>query len=65
MTITTTFATTTIDTSKGVDVFRGSKLLEHFEGEYAYEDARAYVTRQKRAGCYLRFWGVKPHEEEA
>lgn len=62
---TTTITITTIDASKGVDVFRGSKLVRHFEGADAYEAARRFVSAQKRGGCYLRFWGVQPEKEEA
>lgn len=50
----------TIDISRGVDVFRGSKLLEHFEGAGALEAAKAKAA--EGPGRYVRYWGVKPNE---
>ena len=46
--------TTTIDTTRGFDVFRGSKLLRHFD---TYAEAQAYAALGR--GRYLRYWGVK------
>lgn len=45
------------DISRGVDVLRGSKLLEHFEGADAYERAKAKAC--EGPGRYVRYWGVK------
>jgi hypothetical protein len=52
----------TIDVTRGVDVFRGSKLVEHFEGADAYERAKAKAA--ERLSYYVRYWGVKPEEKE-
>ena len=58
-TITTTIGTTTIDTARGVDVFRGSKLVRRFEGADCYEQARAFVRAQVRGrGLVLRFYAA-------
>ena len=46
-----------VDTTRGVDVFRGSKLLRHFEGADAYADAKAYAAQGH--GRYVRYWGLK------
>ena len=43
-----------VDAARGFDVFRGSKLLQHF-GSYA--EARAYEAAAP--GRYIRYWGVK------
>lgn len=57
-----TMATTiTIDVTQGVDLFRGSKLLEHFEGANAYKLAKAAAS--EKPGSYIRYWGLKPTEE--
>lgn len=45
------------DVTRGVDVLRGSKLVEHFDGPLAYE--RAQLCAKEGAGRYLRFWGLK------
>ena len=44
----------TVDTSKGFDVMRGSKVLKHFE---RYEDACTYAAAGRNR-C-VRYWGVK------
>jgi hypothetical protein len=46
------------DFSRGVDVFRGSKLLKHFDGPNAYEAARLFEAAAP--GRYLRYWRAKP-----
>ena len=51
----------TVDATRGVDVFRGSKLLAHFEGAHALEIARAMAA--EGPGRYVRYWGVKPQQE--
>ena len=48
------------DVTRGADVFRGSKLLAHFDGEHALEMARAYADQAP--GRYVRYWGVKEGE---
>ena len=53
--------TITVDVTRGVDVFRGSKLLEHFEGADAYERAKAKAG--EGPGRYVRYWGLKPAQE--
>jgi hypothetical protein len=50
-----------IDISRGVDVMRRGKVLEHLEGADALERAKA-LARQG-AGRYVRYWGVKPQKE--
>lgn len=45
------------DITRGVDVFRGSKLIEHFDGPLAYE--RAKLCMAEGRGRYMRYWGVK------
>ena len=45
------------DITRGIDVFRGSKLVEHFDGPLAYE--RAKLCAAEKPGRYLRYWGVK------
>ena len=50
----------TIDFSRGVDVFRGSKLLAHFEGAHALEIAK--VMAAEGPGRYVRYWGIKSNE---
>lgn len=50
----------TIDFSRGVDVFRGSKLLAHFEGAHALEIAKRMAA--EGPGRYVRYWGLKPNE---
>ena len=47
----------TIDLTRGVDVFAGKKLLEHFTGEGALEAARKMAA--EKLGRYVRYWGVK------
>ncbi len=59
---TTTNTTPAVDLSRGVDVFRGSKLLRHFEGADAYTSAKAYA--QEGHGRYIRYWGLKPQAGE-
>lgn len=51
-----------IDISRGVDVFRGSKLIAHFEGAGALEAAKAKAA--EGPGRYVRYWGIKPTEGE-
>lgn len=46
-----------VDTTRGVDVFRGSKLIAHFEGAHALEIAKRYAA--EKPGRYIRYWGVK------
>ena len=53
--------TITIDVAQGVDLFRGSKLLEHFEGANAYKLATA--AAREKPGSYIRYWGLKPTGE--
>ena len=48
------------DITRGVDVFRGSKLVEHFDGPLAYERAR--LCEAEGRGRYLRYWAAKPTE---
>lgn len=43
-----------VDASRGFDVFRGSKLLKHFD---TYAEARAHADAAP--GRYVRYWGVK------
>lgn len=50
-----------IDLSRGVDVLRGSKLVEHFDGADAYERAKACAAAGP--GRYVRYWGIKPQQE--
>lgn len=47
----------TIDYSRGVDVFKGKKLLLHCEGENTYETAVAFAALHP--GSYIRYWAVK------
>ena len=47
-----------IDFSRGVDVFRGSKLVAHFEGADAYAQAKACAAQGH--GRYVRYWGLRP-----
>jgi len=54
--------TITIDFSRGIDVMRGPKLVEHFEGAGAYEAAKRCAAEGR--GRYLRYWAVKPAEGE-
>ena len=51
----------TIDFSRGFDVFRGSKLIAHFDGAGAYEAAKAKAA--EGPGRYVRYWGIKPQPE--
>lgn len=51
-------AAVAVDLSRGVDVFRGSKLLRHFEGAGALEAAKAFAAEGH--GRYVRYWGLKP-----
>ena len=60
--MTTIIPVPAIDLSRGVDVFRGSRLLRHFEGEDAYTQARAYA--REGHGRYPRYWGLKPQAGE-
>ena len=50
-------STIKIDLSRGVDVFRGRRLLKHFEGENAYEAAWAYAAL--KPGRWIRYWAEK------
>ena len=45
------------DIARGVDVLRGSKLVEHFDGPLAYE--RAKLCAAEGRGRYLRYWAAK------
>lgn len=45
------------DATRGADVFRGSKLLAHFDGPDALEQARALADAAP--GRYVRYWAVK------
>jgi hypothetical protein len=47
----------TIDLTRGVDVFSGKKLLEHFSGEGALEAAKKMAA--EKLGRYVRYWAVK------
>lgn len=51
------FTAITVDVTRGVDVFRGSKLLAHFEGAHALEIAKAMAAAGP--GRYIRYWGKK------
>ena len=53
--------TTTFDITRGVDVLRGSKLVEHFDGPLAHE--RAKLCAVEGRGRYLRYWGIKSTKE--
>lgn len=46
-----------IDISRGVDVFRGSKLVAHFDGADALAAAKRCAA--EKPGRYIRYWGVK------
>ena len=46
-----------VDLSRGVDVFRGSKLVEHFEGADALRAAQQCAA--EKPGRYVRYWAVK------
>ena len=46
-----------VDESRGFDVFRGSKLLSHFD---TYAEARKLADAAP--GRYIRYWGKKPTE---
>lgn len=46
-----------IDLSRGVDVFRSSKLVEHFEGADALRAAQRCAA--EKPGRYIRYWAVK------
>lgn len=50
-------STVMIDTTRGVDVFRGSKLLAHFDGADCYAQACEYAA--KAAGRWIRYWACK------
>lgn len=43
-----------VNVERGVDVFRGTKLLRHFEGASCYEAAKAYAA--ERPGRWIRYW---------
>ena len=43
-----------VDASRGFDVFRGSKLLKHFD---TYAEARAHADAAP--GRHIRYWAVK------
>lgn len=47
----------TIDLARGVDVLRGSKLLQHFEGADALAAAQRFAA--EGPGRYVRYWAVK------
>lgn len=47
----------TVDESRGFDVFRGSKLLGHFD---TYAEARKLADAA--GGRYVRYWAAKPTE---
>lgn len=55
-------AAVAVDLSRGVDVFRGSRLLRHFEGAGALEAAKAFAAEGR--GRYVRYWGLKPSNGE-
>ena len=46
-----------VDTTRGVDVFRGSKLVAHFDGADALAAAKRCAA--EKPGRYVRYWGVK------
>lgn len=46
-----------VDTTRGVDVFRGSKLIAHFDGADALAAAKRCAA--EKPGRYIRYWGVK------
>ena len=48
-----------IDYTRGFDVFRGSKLLAHFD---TYAEARAFEAAAP--GRWLRYWAIKPAADE-
>lgn len=50
----------TVDLSRGVDVFRGSKLIAHFDGADALDAAKRCAS--ERPGRYIRYWAVKEGE---
>ena len=50
-----------IDFTRGVDVMRRGKVLEHLEGADALERAKALA--HEGAGRYVRYWGIKPQQE--
>lgn len=43
-----------IDTTRGFEVLRGSRILRHFE---SYEEALAYMRAGR--GRWMRYWGKK------
>lgn len=43
----------TVDLKWGFDVFRGAKLVKHFD---SYAEARAYADSKR--GCYVRYWAA-------
>ena len=43
-----------VDTTRGFDVFRGKRLLKHFD---SYEEAVAHAA--KKPGRYIRYWELK------
>lgn len=43
-----------VDTTRGFDVFRSSKLLKHFD---THEEARAHADAAP--GRYIRYWVMK------
>ena len=47
----------TVDTARGVDVFKGKKLLLHVSGAHAYEIAVEFAAGYR--GSYIRYWAVK------
>ena len=51
---------TIFDITRGVDVFRGSKLIAHFDGPLAYELAK--LCEAEGSGRYVRYWARKPVE---
>ena len=51
------FKSINVDLSRGVDVFRGSKLIEHFDGADALEAAKRCAS--EGPGRYIRYWAVK------
>lgn len=49
------------DINKGVDLMRGNKVVEHFDGENALTLAKSH-ERDGR-GLYIRYWAAKSEEQ--
>lgn len=47
------------DITRGVDVMRADKVVQHFDGPLALERAKLAAADPHLRGGYIRYWGVK------